>query len=301
MARAATIRKRLVINEAFLATIGPRKIAQEYFAVVNSLSCKSTEDARKALDKFLSTLAQYEELARKQAIVQSRCDEELQHYEAIHADTTRQIAQAREDIEQLKQELVLAQLERANRAQYEEMSKSVNKHPTRDDLQAAIAAVQAEYEAAEAEEAAVNAKLEYRKSQFGLVFSAVSDVGLAIREEAEAEAAVQALKQAAKRKAAGGTGAADEMAEDDARAGREAGDDDDAAAAAQASSGDTGGGEVGSEGEGEGGEVEGQQGAEDVHMGAEDAQGDEPAGNSAATAEGEQGGDKQQEVEAGEL
>lgn len=300
MARAAIIRKRLVINETFLASIGPRRIAQEYFAVVNSLSSKSVDESRKVLDKFLSTLAQYEELVRKQVIVQSRCDEELRHYETIHADTTRQIAQAREDIAHLKQELLLAQHERANRAQYEEVSKSVNKHPTRDDLQAAIAAVQAEYATAEAEEAAVNAKLEYRKAQFGLVFSAISDVGLAIREEAEAEAAAQALKQAAKMKAAGGTGAADEMAEDETRTGREAGDEDDSAAAAQSGSGEAGV-EGEGEGEGEGGE---QQGTGDVHMGTEGAQEGQNDGNTAATVEeGEQGvaGEEQQEVEAGEL
>jgi hypothetical protein len=258
---AAIIRKRLAVNETFLATFGPKKIAQEYFAVINGLQNKSQEDAQKLVEKFLSTLAQYEAQIRKQQIVQTRCGEELQYYVSIHTETTKQIEQARSDIQRLKEELVLAQKERGHKAMYEEVARAVNKHPTRDDLQAAIAAVQEEYVAAQAERAAVDAKLEFRKAQFALIFSAIDDVGAAIREEAEAEAAHSAQRQAAKRHAAGAAPGAEDMAEEDTRAGREAGDEEEAPAG-------------GASGEGEGSEEEGVEGqGEGAGQGTEDATG----------------------------
>lgn len=195
-------------------------MAVEYLGFLSAVKSGNADLAEKAFAKLCVLLAQFEASASRLDAVAKRCQKDMTYYAKIQSDVDAQITEAKDDIDRLKRELEAERLKRQQRVQYEAEAAVVNKHPSRDQLCAQIAAVEAELSAAEADGAALDSRIDLRKAQFGLVMSAIHDLQRLFDDEANEEKARVAAaaafeasekaRRAAEAAAAAGSAAVDE-------------------------------------------------------------------------------------------
>lgn len=185
----AICRTRVVTQDWAGAQASVKKCATAYFAYLNAVDSSSAAGPESgaavaaAYDKLLLEIEQYELSMIQLERVAARCEAEAEHYRAVNGEVDESLARVSAEVAALKAQLDEERAARERRREYEAAAKEVNKVRSRAELEALLAGVEADISAAAVEGDALEAALQRRRAQFGLILGGIADLDRAIVEE----------------------------------------------------------------------------------------------------------------------
>jgi len=175
------IRQRLIAKEP---TLKLKKITQKF---LNFASSQSSDECTKIYHELLGMLLQFQFNVSKDQIVANTSEREIDYYDKLYQERTRDIERVKTEIAQLKIELDKEKQIRKNKEEYESLAKIINDYPTRSETEKEISELKRGLEALEDESSSLNTKIELRSKQFQLFLHAVQELQTELQEEQEAE------------------------------------------------------------------------------------------------------------------
>lgn len=125
---------------------------------------------------MLAQLAQCEFAMKKSTVSAEMMKLELKNYEKISGTITSSIELVKQQIEQNKENLVIAKKIRKNRMEYDAVAKIINQQPDRKETIEKLNALKEELGVLEAKSASLEKKLEKRQKDFTVLMRAVREL-----------------------------------------------------------------------------------------------------------------------------
>mmetsp|Transcript_15348 Transcript_15348/g.50407 ORF Transcript_15348/g.50407 Transcript_15348/m.50407 type:complete len:232 (+) Transcript_15348:38-733(+) len=187
----AILRARLVA----LATARPnadsplKKLSRRFFALCEAhlADSGSTEEVEKAYEALAREIELYEFQVSRTVMQAGANEREQESCKSLRVSLDTEIESAKAEIELLKDELVKARKERAQKEEYEELRAQILQNPSRADTEAAIKRAENDILMLEAESDAADAAVEVRRKQFRAMMVAVDELQREFEEEATEE------------------------------------------------------------------------------------------------------------------
>ena len=137
---------------------------------------------------------------------------ELAHYAELEASIEGAITKTQEDIVHLKETLLNERLRRQHKEEYETVSRIINKHRPRKDLEADIAKLRGKMEELEGDHREVSNQIDMRRKQFHLLMHSIQELKSAMSNSSDGSTQSAPNSQLAKGFSGGGNM---EIAEDE--------------------------------------------------------------------------------------
>lgn len=161
-------RHRLVVKDGGLTQ------ALHGFNKLNKVPAPSMMDAASLADHILAEMRGYELQMQKLAGVESSQRRELEAYEKRHKEVEDKITNVRRGIETLKQELEREKNLRAQKEEYEEISRIINQIPSRTSTLGQIGKLNQQLSALSQELRSINEQMADKRKQFSLFFHSLT-------------------------------------------------------------------------------------------------------------------------------
>uniref|UniRef100_A0A336K0Z9 CSON009943 protein n=1 Tax=Culicoides sonorensis TaxID=179676 RepID=A0A336K0Z9_CULSO len=127
-------------------------------------------------DRMLAQIAQCEFVMKKSHFSSQIMTHELKNYEKISETIASGIENVKEQIDQNKENLLIAKQIRRNRMEYDSLAKIINQQPDRQNTIAKLNALKEELEQLEGKSANLEKKLEKRQKDFTVLMRAVVEL-----------------------------------------------------------------------------------------------------------------------------
>lgn len=139
--------------------------------------CNTAEDTdSNQYDRMQAQLAQCEFAVTKSELASRMMKHELRNYEQISSTIEDGIELAKKQIEQSKQNLVLAKKIRKNRMEYDVLAKVINQQPDRKNTVQRLDALQKELRELEEQRSQLQSKLEVRRKEFTVLMHSINEL-----------------------------------------------------------------------------------------------------------------------------
>mmetsp|Transcript_10070 Transcript_10070/g.11766 ORF Transcript_10070/g.11766 Transcript_10070/m.11766 type:complete len:207 (+) Transcript_10070:207-827(+) len=181
----ALIKKRLLTGTKASVVSPLTKLTRKYMAFMQAAETGSVEETEKLYQDLLKELAFYELQMSRVAAIKGVTEREQAGYYKLKDNLNSSITQAQGDLETLRGDLEVAQVERKQREEYELLRRLCTEHPVRRTSHAAISNIEKEIKTLESENAIASNKLELRRKQFALLLHAADDLEQELEEEDE--------------------------------------------------------------------------------------------------------------------
>jgi Tho complex subunit 7 len=185
MADEIIYRNRIITNEWHLAPVSVKRIASSFL----SLTSKENESkdlnvsiVNSNIQKFSLELSQYELFISKTKSIHARCLIENKDYEQVIEDIENQIKSTLIEIESLKNELAKEKVVRERRVEYEEISKNIIKHKSKEALSGNISSIDADIANAQKESATLISLVSSRKNAVSKLLESIVELQLSFRD-----------------------------------------------------------------------------------------------------------------------
>lgn len=127
-------------------------------------------------DRMLAQIAQCEFVMKKSHFSSQMMKRELKNYEKISEMINTGIENIKGQIDQNKDNLLIAKQIRRNRMEYDSLAKIINQQPDRQNTVAKLNALKEELEQLEGKSASLEKKLEKRQKDFTVLMRAVGEL-----------------------------------------------------------------------------------------------------------------------------
>lgn len=127
-------------------------------------------------DRMLAQIAQCEFVMKKSHFSSQMMKRELKNYEKISEMINTGIESIKGQIDQNKENLLIAKQIRRNRMEYDSLAKIINQQPDRQNTVAKLNALKEELEQLEGKSASLEKKLEKRQKDFTVLMRAVGEL-----------------------------------------------------------------------------------------------------------------------------
>jgi len=133
----------------------------------------SPTDIQLYLDKMFSQLSLSEYAFTKSRIVANTSSAELQNYENLLQQISKDIEKAKKEIEEKKLKFKEAKTVRKNRAEYEVLANVINEQPDRKQTDEKLSQLKKELNLLEEKSQKLNEQLELRRKQFHVLIASI--------------------------------------------------------------------------------------------------------------------------------
>lgn len=182
----AVIRQRLLTRTTTTRGEPPlKKLIKKFTALAGEIEKDDSKysECEKLYRSFLQELATFElPLLKTKAVIDANRREQ-ENFKELHVELNQQIAQAQQDIEDLKVQLELAKIERQHKEECEVIRKLISAQSPRAVTQKQLNDLEKELVQLEAENYAASRTIELRKKQFGLLLHVVDDLQTTLDDE----------------------------------------------------------------------------------------------------------------------
>lgn len=182
----AVIRQRLLTRTTTTRGEPPlKKLIKKFTALAGEIEKEDSKysECEKLYRSFLQELATFElPLLKTKAVIDANRREQ-ENFKELHVELNQQIAQAQQDIEDLKVQLELAKIERQHKEECEVIRKLISAQSPRAVTQKQLNDLEKELVQLEAENYAASRTIELRKKQFGLLLHVVDDLQTTLDDE----------------------------------------------------------------------------------------------------------------------
>jgi len=162
-----------------------KKLIKKFTALAGEIEKEDSKysECEKLYRSFLQELATFElPLLKTKAVIDANRREQ-ENFKELHVELNQQIAQAQQDIEDLKVQLELAKIERQHKEECEVIRKLISTQSPRAVTQKQLNDLEKELVQLEAENYAASRTIELRKKQFGLLLHVVDDLQTTLDDE----------------------------------------------------------------------------------------------------------------------
>ena len=182
------ISDRLITHESVVGANQPsiQNTTKRFFQFSETVqqSKEDVEDAKAsnspstllAYHQLLTEISRYEFDLQSGAVVQKTCDRELEQYGKMDAGIHKTIEETQGEIEKLKKTLQQERLRRQQKEEYETISRIINSHRPRDDLEKDIANLKAKLDSLNKDAEEVDSKVDIRQKQLHLFLSSMQEL-----------------------------------------------------------------------------------------------------------------------------
>lgn len=129
-----------------------------------------------AYDRMLGQLAQCEFTVRKSAFSRKMMRDELSNYKDISKAIDGGIEQAKIQIAQSKDNLVVAKKIRKNRMEYDVLAKVISQQPDRKETMAKLETLKKDLDNLKNSRTKLDCKLEYRRNDFSVLMRSIQEL-----------------------------------------------------------------------------------------------------------------------------
>ncbi|KAF9584395.1 THO complex subunit 7, partial [Lunasporangiospora selenospora] len=187
----AIIRARLGVNERPV-----RRLTSRFLKWSGSLAKAPQQELNNGLQSLHLEIAQFELGLTKTQLVTEMAEREKKNYDQEQQEIGFNISQSQTELEQLARQLEEAKQERANKIQYDEITKELSKLPSRESSQESINALRTEILDLEKDAIQQLQLMELRKKQFYTALLCLRSIQDSIHEDQREEERKLFLKRA---------------------------------------------------------------------------------------------------------
>lgn len=170
------IKRRLLIDADGTGDDRRLNVLMKYFIKWSSSGGDPSETIDSNHDRMLAQLAQCEFAMKKSNFSANVMKEELKNYEKISETITSGIALLHKQIEQNKENLVIAKKIRKNRMEYDALAKIINQQPDRQESISKLNSLKGELAELEAKSGNLEKKLEKRQKEFTVLMWSIREL-----------------------------------------------------------------------------------------------------------------------------
>ena len=179
------IRERLITHESVVGgTPSIINTTKRFFQFSEAVQSQDTPSIL-AYNQLLTEVSRYEFDLQSGAVVQNTCTREMEQYAKIEAEVEDDISKTQRDIEKLKSTLQQERLRRQQKEEYETISRIINTHRPRKQLQKEIAELETRLESLNADAKEASEKVEVRQKQLHLFLSSMQELSSLWKEMEE--------------------------------------------------------------------------------------------------------------------
>ncbi|XP_031626809.1 THO complex subunit 7 homolog [Contarinia nasturtii] len=136
----------------------------------------TAENTQAAYDRMLGQLAQCEFTVRKSAFCRKMMQDELDNYKDISKAIDGGIEQAKVQITQSKENLVIAKKIRKNRMEYDVLAKVISQQPDRKETMAKLESLKKDLDNLKDSRTKLDQKLENRRNDFTVLMRSIQEL-----------------------------------------------------------------------------------------------------------------------------